>query len=153
MKQQLTEDLTFREQMMGVLGHDLRNPLNAIAIAGDLLLRRPDLPSQARDQVQRIGRATGRMKEMIETLLDFTPVRSLGRVPLSLAPADLGDLSRGVIEEVRATRPEQRIQLEVRGDVSGQWDPARVSQVIANVIGNAIAYGEPNTPVTVTVDG
>jgi signal transduction histidine kinase len=153
MKQQLTEDLTFREQMMGVLGHDLRSPLNAIGMAGDLLLRRAELAPTARDQVMRIRRASGRMKEMIDTLLDFTRFRSLGKVPLNLATADLEDLARGLIDELHLTCPECRVRLELHGEVQGQWDPARISQAISNLIGNAVAYGEPGTDVTVTVDG
>src|SRR5262249_17349756 len=68
---QLREALTFRERMMGILGHDLRNPLNTIILADALLLKQEDLTPDARNHVLRSRRAADRMLEMIDTLLDF----------------------------------------------------------------------------------
>jgi signal transduction histidine kinase len=152
MQQQLTDDVSFRERMMGVLGHDLRNPLNTIALSSDLLLRRAERSAEDRKQFEQIRRATDRMKEMIDTLLDFTRLR-FGAFPLSFRPADLGEIARAVVDEIRAGKPERSIELRTRGTLRGQWDPARVSQAITNLVSNALAYGEPETTVTVDVDG
>jgi signal transduction histidine kinase len=152
-QQRLTEEIGFRERMMGIIGHDLRNPITVISVASDLLLRRTDLPSEGRDQVLRIRRATGRMKEMIDTLLDLTRVRFLGRVPVSPEPADLAEISHGAIDEMRLAWPDRVIELEVHGDPHGQWDPARMSQTISNLVGNAIDHGDRDCPVRVYVDG
>ena len=84
-QRQLSDDVSFRERMMGVLGHDLRNPLNAITLSGDLLLRRAGRSVEDRKQLEQIRRAADRMKEMIETLLDFTRLR-FGAFPLVLPP-------------------------------------------------------------------
>ena len=151
-QRQLSDDVSFRERMMGVLGHDLRNPLNAITLSGDLLSRRADRSAEDRKQLEQIRRAADRMKEMIETLLDFTRLR-FGAFPLSFRPADLGEIARGVVDEMRAAKPDRRIELRVRNALRGQWDPDRVSQAIANLVSNALAYGEPGTTVTVDVDG
>ena len=152
MQRRLTDDVSFRERMMGVLGHDLRNPLNAIALSAELLLRRAEWPAEDRKQLERIHRAGDRMKEMIETLLDFTRLR-FGAFPLSFRPADLGEIARAVVDELRAGQPDGAIELRARGALRGQWDPARVSQAIANLVSNALAYGEPGTMITVEVDG
>ena len=93
MQRQLTDDVNFRERMMGVLGHDLRNPLNAITLSNDLLLRRAECSAEERKRLEQIRRAADRMKEMIETLLDFTRLR-FGAFPLSFRPADLGEIAR-----------------------------------------------------------
>jgi signal transduction histidine kinase/GAF domain-containing protein len=153
MRQQLAEELAFHERMTGILGHDLRNPLTAITMAGDRLLRGEHLSQTGHDQALRIRRSASRMKEMIDTLLDFTRMRFLGRFSLSTVPADLGDISRGEVDEMRGIWPEQLIELEVRGDVRGEWDPARMAQVVSNLVGNAVTHGEHETAVHVSVEG
>ena len=134
-QQQLTEELDFRERMMGILGHDLRNPLGTIMMASDLLLRRPNVAAVAREHLLRIRRAAGRMQEMIDTLLDFTRARFLGKVPITRVPADLGEIARAAVDEMRVVWPDHAIDLEVHGDSHGEWDPARMAQTITNLVG------------------
>lgn len=150
---QLSEALTFRERMMGILGHDLRNPLSTIIVTAGLLLERNDLAPDARDHVLRNRRAAERMREMIDTLLDFTLARFLGKVPVTPVPADLSQVATSVADEIRVAWPDRAIEVGVRGDPHGEWDPARLSQVISNLVGNAIGYGDPKMPVRVLVDG
>ncbi len=152
-QQQLTDELDFRERMMGILGHDLRNPLNTVIIAADMLLRRQELPPPGRDQMIRLRRAAGRMQEMIDTLLDFTRARFMGEVPVAPVTTDLGEVARATIEEVRIAWPDNPIDLDVRGDSNGEWDPARMSQTITNLVTNAISYGDSGAPVHVAVEG
>ena len=152
MQQQLIDDVSFRERMMGILSHDLRTPLNAITMASDLLLRNERPPTEG-EQLKRIRRAAERMQEMIETLLDFTRMRYLGRFPVSLAPANLGEVARGVVDEMRVARPDRRIELSLDGDLQGEWDPARVAQAISNLVANGLVYSAPEAPVRVAVKG
>jgi signal transduction histidine kinase len=152
MKEQLTDDVRFRERIMGVLSHDLRNPLNAITMSTDLLLRRGERPPESREHIARIRRAADRMQEMIETLLDFTRLR-FGAFPLSFGPADLGSIAVGIVDEMRSGRPDRQIDLRVQGAPRGNWDAARVSQAVGNLVANALAYGCPGAPVTVDVAG
>ena len=151
-RQQLTEELHFREQMMGILGHDLRNPLGTVLMATDMLVRDQTISTAARNHLVRVRRAAGRMQEMIDTLLDFTRARFMGRVPVSRVPADLGEVSRGAIEEMRIAWPDNAIDLEVHGDAHGEWDPARMSQTISNLVTNAISYGTSGSAVHVSID-
>jgi signal transduction histidine kinase len=152
MKDRLIDDVRFRERMMGVLSHDLRNPLNSITMSSDLLLRRAEWPAEERTHLGRIRRAADRMKEMIETLLDFTRLR-FGAFPLSFGPADMGQIAAGVVDEIRSGTPDRQIELYVRGQAHGNWDSARVSQAVVNLVGNALAYGQPGTAVRVEVTG
>jgi PAS domain S-box-containing protein len=153
MQQELSEAVAFRDRMMGVLGHDLRNPLSAIRMAASAVLRQHDLPEDLRKKTQVIHKATSRMTEMIETLLDFARVESMGTLPLSRVPTDVGATAREVIDEMRAAWPDRAIELEVRGDLRGQWDPGRVAQAMSNLIANALQHGEPGKPVRVSLDG
>jgi signal transduction histidine kinase len=91
------------------------------------------------------------MKEMIETLLDFTRLRYLRAFPMSATSADLGQIARGVVDELCGARADCRIEFQVDGDVRGEWDPARMSQAISNLVGNAVSYGAPQTAVKVFV--
>jgi signal transduction histidine kinase len=152
MRRQLTDDVAFRERMMGVLGHDLRSPLSAIKLSGELLRRRGERSVQDRKQLEHIRRAADRMEEMIDTLLDFTRLR-FGEFPLSFGQADLGEIARGVVDEMRAANSEWPIELRARGALRGHWDSARVSQAITNLVSNALTYREPGTAVTVDVNG
>jgi PAS domain S-box-containing protein len=149
---ELAQAVTFRDQLMGILGHDLRNPLGAILAATYLLRRRRDLPQPVPGHVERIDRAARRMAEMISTLLDFTQVRFHGSLPVSPAPTDLAEVARAIVDELRAAEPDRTLALEVHGDARGQWDPARLGQVISNLVGNALVHGAATEPVQVAID-
>jgi signal transduction histidine kinase len=122
-QQQLTAELDFRERMMGILGHDLRNPLGTIVMASDTLIRRTDLVTGVRDRLLRIRRAAGRMQEMIDTLLDFTRARFMGKVPVTRVEGDLAEIAQGALDELRLVWPDHAIGLQVSGDSVGEWDP------------------------------
>jgi signal transduction histidine kinase len=92
------------------------------------------------------------MSEMIATLLDVTQVRGNRRLPVAIAPADLAEVSRAVIDELRSSHPDRTIALHLRGDARGRWDAARMGQVISNLVGNALTHGTADTPVSVAID-
>jgi PAS domain S-box-containing protein len=151
-QRQLRESVTFRDRMMGVLGHDLRNPLAAVNAAADAALQR-DLADDVRRKVQVIQRAAGRMTEMIETLLYLTRVETFGTLPITRVPTDLSAAVRRVVDEAHFARPNRSIELEVRGDTNSVWDPARIEQAIGNLVANALQHGDPRSAVHVAVDG
>jgi signal transduction histidine kinase len=152
-QQQLTEALGFRERVMTILGHDLRNPLNVISIEAGVLLDRQDLDPDARNHLSRLRRAADRIGEMIGRLVDFAHARFLGQIPISRVPADLGQIGNAVCDELRVVWPDHNIEVEVRGDTRGEWDPARMGEVISNLIANGVIHGDPHTPVHVSIDG
>lgn len=152
-QEQLAQALAFREQMLGVLGHDLRNPLGAVRALATLLQRREDLPESARGTVGEIGRATQRMLEMIGTLLDFTESRFRGTLPIAPVPTDLHEVCRAVVDELLAAEPDRTIELDLEGDGRGTWDPARMAQVVSNLVANALEHGAARGAVRVAVGG
>ena len=143
--------LRFSETFVGVLGHDLRNPLSAIVTASDLLLRRERSERIARP-VQRIYSSARRMTRMIEQILDFTRARLGGGIPVRPASLDLRPLADQLVQELEGSAP-QRIALEALGDTHGEWDSDRLAQVISNLLGNAVEHGAPDQPVRLTLDG
>ena len=140
----------FREMFIGILGHDLRNPLGSIVMTAGFLLERGRLDDQDAARIARIIRNSQRMARMIAQLLDLTRARLGGGMPLELKPTDLRDVCRSVVDEF-----EMKIQVEVEGDVTGTWDEDRLAEVLSNLVGNAIEYAAPATVVIVKahVDG
>jgi PAS domain S-box-containing protein len=151
-QEELAQALAFREQMLGILGHDLQNPLGAVRALATLLLRREGLPEKVRESIAEIERAGQRMLELIGTLLDFTRSRE-GGLPIAPVRADLRDVCRGVVDELRAAEPGRTITLEVDGDARGTWDPARLAQAVSNLVANALEHGAADRPVHVSVEG
>jgi PAS domain S-box-containing protein len=152
-QEELARALAFREQMMGILGHDLRNPLSAVRVLASLLLEREDLPERARENIAEIRRAGQRMLEMIGTLLDFTRSRAAGGLPIAPVATDLHGVCRDVVDELQAGEPDRIVELELRGDGRGTWDPARIAQVVSNLVANALQHGSTEEPVRVRVGG
>jgi len=134
----------FREMFIGILGHDLRNPLGSIIITTDLLLRRGHLNEQDAKIAARITRSSQRMSRMISQLLDLTRARLGGGIPIEPKPTDLREVCRSVVEEFEAP-----IQLDIEGDVAGIWDPDRLAELLSNLAGNAVEYAAPGTAVIV----
>ena len=150
---QLAQALAFRERMMGILGHDLRNPLSAVHALATLLLRRGDLPETARKSLAEIDRAGERMLEMIGTLLDLTEARFTESVPIAPVETDLHAVCRAVVGELLAAEPRRSIELDLRGDGRGTFDPARMAQVVSNLVANALEHGAGDRRVRLSVDG
>jgi PAS domain S-box-containing protein len=152
-QEQLARALAFREQVMAILGHDLRSPLGAVRALATLLLRREDVPEDARESLAEVARAGQRMLEMIETLLDFARSRFNGPLPIARVPTDLHAVCRGVVGETRAATPRRTIDLHLEGDGRGTWDPARIAQVVSNLVTNALQHGAREGRVRVSARG
>jgi len=132
---------------LGMVSHDLRNPISALRIGADLLARYGD-PFVSRVAARMLSSAS-RMDRMVGDLLEFTR-ESAGTVALDRRPANLYDLCREVLDELRLLHPDRTLTLHCAGDARGLWDGARLMRVIENLVGNAIAHGRPGTPVAVT---
>ena len=137
----------FRELFIGILGHDLRNPLNAVLMGTYLLLQSATEAEKA--VLNRLGNSAKRMERMIAQLLDFTRARSGGGIALLREPADLSTICRETVDELITAHPDRAIELVMHGDSHGLWDTDRMAQVFSNLVANAITYGSRNTPVQV----
>ena len=147
-----TETLRLNEMFVAVLGHDLRNPLNAVLMSAHLL-QRASKEDLVRDAATRILSSGHRMTRMIEDLLDLARARLAGGIPLQRERIDLGMLVPRVVRELNSTFPERKIDVLHEGDLVGEWDADRLAQVASNLIANALQYGEDTRPVVVRLDG
>nr|WP_239578753.1 PAS domain-containing protein [Archangium primigenium] len=142
----------FAQQLIGIVSHDLRNPLAAISLGAATLQRRGAIEPKASRTVERILASTDRAERMVRDLLDFTQARLGGGLKIERRPADLHDLTRGAVQEVQEARPGVRIRHEVRGDGRGAWDADRLQQVVQNLVTNALKYGTADAPVDIRTE-
>jgi PAS domain S-box-containing protein len=143
----------FDKQLVGIVSHDLRNPMNAIGIATHLLLKRGQLDEQSVGIVNRIMSSSDRAVRLIKDFLDFTQARVMGRIPVSPKPASIRDIARQVFEEVLMTQPSRRGTFVHEGEEHGTWDPDRLAQVIGNLLSNAFQHSPPSSVVRLVTRG
>ena len=140
-----------RAEVLGVVAHDLRNPLSLIKMAAELLLEE-DLPKQERTQVlQRSIRAATRMNRLIGDLLDATHIQS-GRLRLDVGPVVLKEMVSQIDEAFRPLAKEQGIVWEVcdgNAAICVNVDASRVLQAVGNLVGNALKFTPRGGRVTV----
>lgn len=139
----------FAEQMVGIVSHDLRNPLAAIKMAAGLLERSLLEPRQQRFLGQ-IHHSTDRAERMIVDLLDFTQARVGQGINLSMQSIDLhATVARGV-EELRLTFTANALIHRMEGEGACVADPDRLLQLVGNLVSNAVTYGAPDSDIVIT---
>ncbi len=146
--QELSQRVDFEQQLIGIVSHDLRSPVSAILLGAAGLLRGEDLSARQTKSVVRIQSAAERAHRLIRDLLDFTQAR-LGGLRVERRMMDFHETLRGVLEEAEATHIGRELQVRLRGDGRGEWDPDRLGQVVQNLVTNALKYSPEGTPVRV----
>ncbi|MCE9673060.1 hybrid sensor histidine kinase/response regulator [Myxococcus stipitatus] len=141
----------FREQFLGILGHDLRNPLQAISGSAALLLRNAGLSEPQRKAINRISISAERMARMINDLLDFTRTRLGAGYVLERTRMNVHEVLRQVVEELEVAHPERRFELRLTGNGWGDWDADRIAQAASNLVGNAVQYSPEDSVVRVAM--
>lgn len=148
-EERMEEEAEFRERFIGILGHDLRNPLNAISLSARAMAQYGSLSAMQQELGQRIEASAARMTKMIADILDLTRARRSGGIPLVLAATSLSSVCCQVVEELAAAYPERQIAYDDEGSGWGVWDAERLAQVVSNLVGNALDHGGADVPVFV----
>lgn len=137
----------FRDQFIAVLGHDLRNPLASIE-AGATLLERRATGAGVPSILTEIRRSTERMGRLIDNVLDFARGRLGGGLVAISRPSDLSTILAQVVDELRNANPKRLIESTIDLASPVTCDPDRIAQLTSNLLGNAVAHGDPDTPVS-----
>jgi signal transduction histidine kinase len=159
MDQGLTESISWyvgkvdesRGLLLGVLGHDMRTPLGAARMSAQYLLQTEPLDQKQMKAVIRIVNSTGRMRSMVDDLLDFTQTALGRKLPISCARLDIGAACSEVVSEVEALHPGRIVEFQQEGELTGSWDGGRISQLVTNLVSNAVQHGDPDLPIRVSL--
>ncbi len=148
------ETSVIREQFIAVLGHDLRNPLGAM-ISGTQLLARTELDARQRSVVEMMRSSAERMGELIENVMDFARARLGGGMGLVRDTADLAPALIHAVNEVRSASHGRDIRTGIPPGLIVHCDQARISQLLSNLVANAVTHGSADQPIIVEagIDG
>jgi signal transduction histidine kinase len=141
-----------RNLLLGMLGHDMRNPLNAIQMTASHLAAL-NAGTEVSEAASRLIRSGACMKALLDDLVDFNRTQLGLGINIALADVDLAAVFADELEQLRGAHPARRLDLEVVGDTRGRWDGLRLQQLLRNLVSNAIKYGAPGAPVCVVLTG
>ena len=142
-----------QEMFVAILGHDLRSPLSAVTMASQFMLETGELKEPHLTLTTRIVRAARRMNQMVGDLLDFTRSRLGPGIPIVRARIDMAKVASDAVDEMAAAHPDSVLAFRASGDLWGEWDAARISQLLANLLGNAVQHGAAKSTISVTANG
>ena len=139
-----------REQFIGVLGHDLRNPLASIDAGMRVLLRNPDRPNLP-EIIQAIQKSVLRMAGLVDNIMDFARGRLGGGLTIRRDAAQpLTPVLEQVIAELQSAWPDAAIEASLDIEEPVNCDRVKMGQLFSNLLGNAITYGDQGTPIGVS---
>jgi signal transduction histidine kinase len=102
---------------------------------------------------RQIFESNTRIIKIVDDLLDITRARFGSGLPVIRDAMDMGIVSGQLVDEMRAAYPTRTINLEISDNLEGEWDKARIGQVLSNLLGNAVQYSFQDSPITVIVKG
>lgn len=134
---------------LAILGHDLRSPLATTLMASRFIMEGAEVEGKYSTAATRIHNAGQRMNKLVNDLIDYTRANLGSSLPIIVKPVNLEVLCRDAVAEQELAHPEYRFDIAVQGDCNGQWDDNRISQVLSNLLGNAVQYGSTGKPVVI----
>jgi len=143
-----------RQLFLAILGHDLRNPLNAMMMAAQAMRIGGLSDAAISETAATMAHSAKAMARMINDLLDFTGTGLGSRMPLSPSPMNLAELCHEVAAEIRAAHPDCSVHCAIDNsrDLTGEWDPARLRQLVSNLLGNAVQHGDSSCRVKISLE-
>ena len=142
-----------KDLFVGILSHELRNPLNVISISAKLMLNMGPMSERQTMLATQIAENTTRIATIVDELLDLTRARFGSGITLVRTPMDMEFISRQLVDEIQMRNPTRTLNLSVSGNLKGEWDKARIGQVFSNLIGNAIQYSFKESSIDITING
>jgi signal transduction histidine kinase len=139
-----------RAEWTSVVAHDLRQPVTAISMRAQLLERSED--ATVLGHADRIRAEARRLTRMVDDLMNVSRLDAQ-RLELLLQPVDVPALVRAAVEPFAVAAPDRSFEVRVVGDVPQAWaDPDRVTQMLVNLLANAVKYGRPGSAVVTTIE-
>ena len=142
-----------RDTFLAILGHDLRSPLSAVSMSARYLTIPGKVGTEQLRAVVRINQSVLTMNLMIRDLLEYTRARLGKGIPVMPIACDIGHICEAAHDEIQAAHPDIVFDLEMEGDLRCQGDPARLGQVLSNLLNNAVQHGATQLPITLRARG
>ena len=141
-----------RDLLVGMLGHDMRSPLNTIVLTSKYLARL-NAGEEVSVAAERLVHSGASMQALLDDLVDFNRTKLGVGIKVVASRVDLAAVVADEVEQLRGAYPDRRIEFAATGDVRGRYDPVRMQQVLRNLVSNAMRYGSRTTPVRVALHG
>jgi signal transduction histidine kinase len=139
-----------RDLFLGILGHDLRGPLSTISTCVGVEMRaRPNDSPQA----AIILRSVAQMKALLDDMVEYTRHRLGSELAIDPSSLQLDQFARNTLDEIEAISRGHVLELEVQGNMQGEWDARRLHQALSNLVFNAMKYGVRGAPIHILLDG
>jgi signal transduction histidine kinase len=143
-----TEVRAFQHRLIGIAGHELRNPLTVVLSASEQLAR---AATGERDKraAARVLRNARRMERVVRDLMDYAQAQADGRLLIAPRQVDFHDVCVRVLASLSSLHPERPVSYQRGEDGRGSWDPDRLEALLENLIVNALKHGAADRPVYV----
>src|SRR6185369_1230224 len=141
-----------RELFLGMLGHDMRTPLQAIQMTASYLALL-NAGAKVSEAASRLSNCSARMKALLDDLVEFNRTKLGMGIDIAPTNVDMAALFGDELEQLRAAYPDRQLELEVVGDAQGFWDGLCLQRLLGNLVVNALKYGAQDAPVRVMISG
>lgn len=140
----------WRQIYLGVLGHDLRGPLNALALTVELIeFERSGNP----ENTAMLSRGVKRLTSLLDSLLKYNRSSMGVGMHIQKDAVDLADACADEVELLRAAHPQAQIDFLAVGDTTGEFDASRVREALGNLVSNAAKHGDKSGWISVHLKG
>lgn len=138
-----------RTTFLGILGHDIRNPLGAIGGMADILINSGDLDEQKYTLIHQIKKSALHIGAITDNLLELTRIQMGSTLTINKQRCDLNHICDDAVKETQNAYTNADIKLNIETDLKCDLDPMRMQQVMVNLLRNAIQHGEIEQPISV----
>lgn len=142
-----------RRMFLAILSHDLRHPLTCIRMAAHLVSPAAGADPTSAHALAQIETNAEAITRLINDLIDFASTGLGSAMPLKRSRVDLAKLCAEVVDTARTIHPGRTVTLRTEGDLTGEWDAARLRQVVSNLLGNAFQHGSKQGAVDLAAVG
>ena len=140
-----------QNMFLAILGHDLRNPIGTLVSGASFIMQATDIPPRYILVATRMYSSAKRMSKLVNDLIDFTRTHLGPGMPMRVRQGSMVAVCEQVVDELRTFHPERWIELHAPPLLDAVFDDGRIAQMLSNLIGNAIQYGDGDAPIRVSL--
>ncbi len=148
--QEARQRAEFEQRLIGIVSHDLKNPIGAMITLASMLLRLGKVDEQQAESLSLIVSSGHRTVRLIRDLLDLSQSRTATGIPIEPRRVDFHEIAQQIIAELQLAFPGRQVVAHLNGDGQGEWDPDRLAQVITNLGSNALQHSPPGAIVQIS---